>query len=94
MIQLHLHHLYCSFLDDWRLDEAEDDLRDAVVAETGRLHYESCSTEELEEMATWLVEQEERGGPEEWSPDDLPELERAFLRRLYDLREPEPAAAE
>jgi hypothetical protein len=27
MIQLHLHHLYCSFLDDWRPDEAEEDLR-------------------------------------------------------------------
>lgn len=99
MIQLHLHHLYCSFLDDWRPDEAEEDLRDAVVEQTGRLHFDTCSTEELEETALWLVGEEERAdqaGPE-WRPDDLPELEQALLRRLFDhgndLREEEPRCA-
>jgi hypothetical protein len=86
---------------DWEqprdLDEAEEDLRDAVVEATGRLHYDTCSTEDLIEAAEWLASEEEAADAagDEWRPDDLPELAQAFLRRIYDhgndLREPEAA---
>jgi hypothetical protein len=97
VIQLHLHAYHASLLDDWRPDEAEEDLRDAVVEATGRLHYDTCSTEELTEAAEWLASEEEAAdeASDEWRPDDLGELEQAFLRRMFDhgndLREPEAA---
>jgi hypothetical protein len=99
MIQLHLHHLYCSFLDDWRPDEAEDDLRDAVVQETARLRFDTCPIDEVEEYAAWLCSEQEAADAacDEWNPDDLGELEQALLRRMFDhgndLRR-EPNAAE
>ena len=105
MIQLVLHAYHCAILD-WEqprdLVEAEEDLRDAVVEETGRMRFDSCDISEVEEYANWLVTTQEAEdaieGCDAWKPDDLPELERAFLRRLLDhendLREPEPAAAE
>ena len=101
MIQLHLHHLYCSFLDEWRTDEAEEDLRDAVVEETGRMRFDSCPIEEVEEYAAWFCTSEEEAdwidGQECWKPD-CTELEEALRRRLFDchndLREELPTAAE
>jgi hypothetical protein len=100
VIQAVLHLWHCALLD-WQqprdLDEAEEDLRDAVVEATGRLHYDTCPIGDVEEMAMWCVEQEEAADAagDEWRPDDLGELEQALLRRIYDhgndLREPEAA---
>jgi hypothetical protein len=97
VIQLHLHAYHASLLDDWRPDEAEDDLRDAVVEATGRLHYDTCSTEELIEAAEWLASEEEAAdrAPEPEPNWQLEELTEALKRRLYDqgndLRGPEAA---
>jgi hypothetical protein len=97
VIQLHLHAFYSSLLDWDRLDEAEDDLRDAVVEATGRLHYDTCSTEDLIEAAEWLASEEEAAdrAPEPEPNWQLEELTEALKRRLYDhqndLREPEAA---
>jgi hypothetical protein len=105
MIQAVLHLHFCALLD-WEqprdLIEAEEDLRDAVVAETGQVKFDDCSLHDVEEMALWLLGEVELNDQMtehvEWLPDELPELEQAFLRRIYDhgndLREPEPVAAE
>lgn len=105
MIQAVLHLHFCTLLD-WEqprdLIEAEEDLRDAVVEETGRMRFDSCPIEEVEEYAAWLCNTQEAEdaieGCDAWRPDDLPELERAFLRRLLDhendLRDELPTAAE
>jgi hypothetical protein len=99
MIQLHLHAFYSSLLDDWRQDEAEDDLRDAVAQATRLTKFDTCSIEDVIEAAEWLASEEEAtdAGGDEWQPDDLGELEQALLRRMFDhgndLREG-PEAAE
>lgn len=104
MIQLHLFLFHASLLD-WEqprdLVEAEEDLRDAVVEETGQVKFDDCSVEELQDMASWLVSDEEQSdwidGQECWKPD-VSELQEALRRRLFDhendLREELPTAAE
>ncbi len=97
MIQHALHDYYASLIDDCRPDEAEEDLRDAVVEQTGRLHFDTAPVHEVEEMALFLADAEEAAdkAEPEWRPDDLGELEQAFLRRIFDhsndLREPDAA---
>lgn len=99
MIQAALHTYRAALIDDYRPDEAEEDLRDAVVEESGQFKFDTAPIEEVEDYAAWLCDAEEaayRDEPE-WAPDDLPELEQAFLRRLFDhqndLREEEPRCA-